>query len=194
MSVWLWVLLGVGAAGVLCLLALAVPVDLRFRLVRRERTASRIRVEWLFGLIGKNITGGRERPEKARPEEAERSRSSLRALWHSGLVQRGLRVILRLRRAVSIRELRVRAEVNAGDPAETGMAFALIGPVSAVVSTLPRTDIQVVPDFSDDFGVRGELRGWVRVVPIVALPPLLMFALSPPTWRGVRRLRRAGRS
>ena len=198
MSVWLWLLVGFGAAGVLFLLALTVPIDLRFRFANRERTESTVRVEWLFGLLGKNITGGRKEPRAPPPERKKRPKKKrkgpgLRAVWRSGLIQRGFRVMWRLRRAVSVREFRVHAAVNAGDPAETGMTFALLGPVCGVLAAVPGTDIDVVPDFGDDVGVRGELEGWVRVVPILVLLPFVLFALSPATWRGIWRLRKASR-
>ncbi len=196
MSAWLWLLVGFGAVGGLLLLALAVPVHLRLVLTKGGLSESHLRIEWLFGLVRKRVTGTPEQaPQRKRvPADRQGEGPTLRALWRSGLVPRGVSLLRRLRRAVSIRELRVRAAVNAGDPSETGMAFALIGPAVGLLAAVPRTDIYVVPDYGDEVGMRGEVRGWVRVVPIVGLLPILAFALSPATWRGVRMLRKARRT
>lgn len=192
MNVWLWILVGLGAAGGLLLLALAIPVDLRFRITRHEQTKSNMHVRWLFGLVGRDISSMRKKP--ATPGRRRRRQTGLGALWRSGLMQHGLKRVLRLGRAVSVGEVRVRASVNAGDPAETGMAFAVIGPLCGLLAALPHTDIGVVPDFGKDIGVHGEVRGSVRVIPVVVVWHLVVFALSPATWRGVARLRRANRT
>ena len=197
MSVWLWVLFGFGAAAGLFLLALAEPLDVRFDFARGELAESRVRVSWLFGLVSRDVAGGRGKRGKRKHRKGKKDKPkerSLRGLWRSGLGRRGLRLMLEMRRAVRIREFRVRAAVNAGDPSETGMAFALLGPAVGIVSALPRTDIAIVPDFGDAPGVRGEIKGRIRLVPIVALRPLLAFALSPGTWRGLRQRGEAGRS
>ena len=70
--------------------------------------------------------------------------------------------------------------------------WALIAGLLDVAATVPKVDLQVIPDFLDA-GVSGEARGAVRVFPLQVLPPLLAFGLSPVTLRAVRTLR-SGRS
>ena len=186
MGFWQWALIVVGG---LLFLAAWAPVHLQLRVATGD-AASRFRARWLFLSVDRELAGDRPPPRPDPKPKPPARGAKMIALWRSGLVGHGVR---RLRRAVSIREFGIRASVNAGDPAETGMAFAVLGPLSVLLARLPRTSIRIAPDFSDRGGVRGEAWASVRAVPIGVLWHAAAFAMSPTTWRRVAAYRKASR-
>jgi hypothetical protein len=87
-----------------------------------------------------------------------------------------------------VRELRLRARVGLGDPADTGLLVGWAAPLLAMARAAPRLDLHLEPDFAREI-LEGEARGELRAFPLLVLPPLLRFALSSSTVRGVRALR-----
>jgi hypothetical protein len=86
----------------------------------------------------------------------------------------------------------VRARIGTGDPADTGRLWAILGPVSAVLSGTRGADVEIHPEF---LGAVLELRasGRMTVVPLRILALAAAFALSPPSIQAWRSLA-AGRA
>ena len=178
----------------LAVLLLSIPVDLAFFFERGEVSRSRMRIGWLFGLIGKELGGaksGREKkPEEMKAKKRRRSsRGPMAAFRARGFSGKILRFANRLVRSVQLRNVDVELQIGTGDPAETGLLFAAIGPSLAQASG-SSTNIRIEPNFVDET-LEGHARGTIRVYPIRLIPPLIAFALSPATFRGVRALRKA---
>jgi hypothetical protein len=173
---------------------LSIPVDLAFFFERGEVTRSRLRIGWLFGLIGKDLGGVKSGQEK-KPEEmkAKKGRGSIRwpmaAFRARGFFGNILRFANRLVRSVEVRDVDVELHIGTGDPAETGLLFAVIGPSLAVASGSSHK-IRIEPNFVEET-FEGHARGTVRVYPIRLIPPLIAFALSPATFRGIKALKMA---
>jgi len=163
---------------------LAIPVELRFHAVGIEEAHVRLRVEWLFGRVGWNLEqrgtpGGEfEMPDWNR----------LSPLWQTAFREVVARLLRRCRRWVDVAEIRGRARVGLGDPADTGMAIGILQPVLVAVGQLPRVDLRVYPDF-EEAKLQGQLEGAIRAVPAGLVPPVIAFVLTPETLRTVRRLR-----
>ena len=167
----------------------AVPVDLRLHLERDGATASRVRIEWLFGWVGTTIERkGEPRPKERKPRSSPPLRELLEA-WNAGLNQKTRTLLRRLRRFVHIHELRIRGRFGLADPADTGFALALLEALRGLFAAVPTLDVQVQPDFMAE-GLSGEVDGALRVIPIGVLPALLAFGLSRPALRTLRVLRR----
>ena len=189
----MWVAIWAGAAlssdALLLVVLLAVPGDLRFKLVREPGAASRVRVLWLFGLVGKDLTGDKhEQPAKKR----ERSLASLARfprLVNARFGEKAARLILGLLRAVHVRDLRVRIRIGLGDPMYTGMAYGLTAPCVSLLRSTGQSEISVEPAW-DDATLQGEISGWVRVYPIAMAPPLVTFVLSPTVIRTLIAIKR----
>lgn len=164
---------------------LAVPVDLRFAFGAMER--SHLEVAWGFGLWRGELRG-RARSDRARsPRRWSQPAAWVRA-WRAGLGDRVLRLLRSLRRGVRVREVKLRARVGLGDPADTGMLVGWAAPLLAVARAAPGLDLRLEPDFAREV-LEGEARGELRAFPLLVLPPLLRFALSPATLRALRALR-----
>ena len=179
----------------LAVLLLFIPVDLAFSYERGEGSRSRIRIGWLFGLIGKELGGqkkGREKkPKEMKPKKGLRSfRGPLAVFRARGFSGRLLLLAKRLVRSVQVRDVDVEFQVGTGDPAETGLLYGIIGPSVALARSGFSPNIRIEPNFVEET-FEGHARGAVRVYPIKLIPPLIAFALSPATLRGVRALRKA---
>jgi hypothetical protein len=68
------------------------------------------------------------------------------------------------------------------------MLVGWAAPLLAVARAAPGMDLRLEPDFAREV-LEGEGRGELRAFPLLVLPPLLRFALSPGTVRAVRALR-----
>ena len=179
----------------LAVLLLSIPVDLAFSYERGEGSRSRMRIRWLFGLIGKDLGGekkGREKkPSEMKAKKGRRSfRGPLAVFRARGFSGRLLLLATRLLRSVQVRDVDVEFQVGTGDPAETGLLYGVIGPGLALARSGFSPNIRIEPNFVEET-FEGHARGAVRVYPIKLIPSLIAFALSPATFRGVMALRRA---
>ena len=177
------------------LLLLSIPVDLTFSYERGEGSRSRMRIRWLFGLIGKEL-GGEKKGREKKPKEmkVKKGRGSFRgplAVFRArGFSGRLLLLASRLVRSVRVRDVDVEFQMGTGDPAETGLLYGVIWPCVALARSSISPNIRIEPNFVEET-FEGHARAAVRVYPIKLIPSLIAFALSPATFRGVRALRKA---
>jgi hypothetical protein len=169
---------------------LAVPVDLRFLVETEGGLRSQLRIGWLFGLVDRELAGGRHTPEGE--SAGGPSVQTLLRVTRSQLRTHIETLILRLWRRIEIRELRVHARFGLGDPADTGMALGAISPLLALARQVPTADVVVEPCF-ERAELRGEAAGAVRLVPLALFPPIVAFGCSPTALRELRALRRRAR-
>jgi len=194
---WIWALVSLsGLAGLLGLL-LSIPIDLSFSLEKDER----VRLGWLFGLVGKDLGRGgqsEEPTQEDKPREHGRSRKQgqrrkrsfrpfLAVIRTSGFLRHSLRFARRMLRSIRVRELNLGLQVGLGDPAETGRLRGLMSPVVACVDAIPSVQMNVEPDFYQET-FRGYCNGSVRIYPIRMVPPIVCFALSSTSVRGLRAM------
>ena len=179
----------------LAVLLLSIPFDLVFSYERGEGSRSRMRIGWLFGLIGKEL-GGEKKGRQKKPKEmkAKKGRRSFReplAMFRArGFSARLLLLARRLVRSGQVRDVDIEFRVGTGDPMETGLLFGVIRPGVALAQSGISPNIRIEPNFVEET-FEGHARGALRVYPIKLIPSLLAFALSPVTFRGVWALRRA---
>ena len=177
----------------LVVLLLSIPIDLAFSYERDERPRSRMRIGWLFGLIGKELGGEKKgRVKKPKDKKAKKGLKSIRgplAIFKArGLSGRLFLLARRLARSVQVRNVDIKFQVGTGDAAETGLLYGLLGPGVAWARASISPNITVDPNFAEET-FRGYARGAVRAYPIRLIPPLIAFALSPATFRGVWAMR-----
>ncbi len=173
---------------------LAIPIDLRFYLEKEEKLRSQARVEWLYGLIGKDIEFKKDK-DKSKPKKKKKkkrkwkghSRPFLALVRSKGFVRRFIRFLKGIRRIASIRELKLNLRIGLDDPADTAMLFAAIGPATLFVDHFSPIDTRVRPDFEQEV-FKGRFSGDLRIVPIKLIKPTLLFVLSPTTIRAVKSM------
>jgi hypothetical protein len=160
--IWL-VLVGPLLAGLL--------IPLRFELEIPERGSTYVRVSWMLGLVSRDLAAPAKRSAR-RPRAASRRRgrgswirrrllAAIRSPRFPGTLARfGTRLL----RATRRRELWIAAVVGLEDPCDTGMLWALVGPLSVAVSGVARGRVSLTPDFGGErLSVRGQ--GRFTVVP-----------------------------
>ena len=189
---WVWVIVSLSSLVGLLILLLSVPVDLTFSLEKGKGLRSRVRIGWLFGLVGKDFGGnGRNlKPEKPKRPGGRRKKSPrpfLAMLRTRATLGHSLKLAWQLIRTIRVRELEMDLKLGLGDPAETGQLFGLVSPVLANIRSTSSFHINVEPDFQEE-DLCGYCRGSVRAYPIRLVPPIILFALSLTTFQGVRAL------
>ena len=176
-------------------LLLSVPIDLSFSLEKDERFRSRVRIGWLLGLIKKDLGGGEggkepkheEKPQKQGQRRKRSPRPFLAAIRTRGFSRHSLRFARRMLRVIKVRQLNLGLQVGLGDPAETGRLLGLVSPIATCVDAIPGVQINVEPDFYQET-FRGYCSGSVRIYPIRMVPPLVLFALSLTSFRGLKAM------
>lgn len=181
------------------LLVLAAPVSLAFELHRRQSLRGHAQLRMLYGLVRKRFEWGAEAREQGLAQEAPKRRrhrtgrgASSRKGASPGRVLDGLRAaglwealgrfLRRLTRAVRFGRWSARVRFGLEDPADTGMLWGLLGPLTLVVQQARGADVEVGPVF-DAARLDVDAKGSVAVVPLELLAVSLAFLLAPATLR-----------
>ena len=102
----------VAGIGLFVLLVFCIPVDMVFDVGRSGAARSRMRVGWLFGLLGKEF-GRRKKKPKERVSKREKTR---------GLPKLPGRILS----GVRVSHLDARLRIGLDDPADTGLLYAAL--------------------------------------------------------------------
>ena len=155
----MWVIAALASLAVLVILVLCVPLEMVVRLDADGRPRFRMRLVWLFGLVSKEITKVKKKPEeerrvtegKRKPRKRKiKARTILEILRTRGLLKQLKRLLKDILRRLKIRDLAADITVGLGDPANTGLLFALIGPATFFLGSSRIHDIRVQPSFEDE--------------------------------------------
>jgi len=186
-------------------LLLVVPIELSFNINRTTQTQGQIDVRWFFSLIRfridipgdssskKNIKKKSKRNARIK-HEARKSEGNparfFRLLKQSAFRSRLFKFIKDVLHATHLHDLNLRMRIGLGDPADTGRAWALLGPLATMASNIRSAAIRIEPEFMDSvFEVHSH--GRLRLVPFEFIVLTIAFALSPPSLRAWRSMRQA---
>ncbi len=189
-------------AGVLALLA--IPVDVRLSVDCRETWSGQASVRWLLGVVRLSgsappETKNAERLARAQTRKRRRSkrkgsripwRGMRAALTSPGFARRGLQFAPRVVSVIRFRSLSGSARIGLDDPADTGLLWGVLGPLSTGIAALPFANIRIEPEFANPtFVAHGTAN--VRVVPARLAWTVVAFLISPVTvraaWAAARR-------
>jgi hypothetical protein len=191
-------------------LLLLAPIDIEGSVILGDRP--KVRVLWLFGLIGKDLfeeTGARKEPdteerEELRKREAQKqpagtpkkepeskgqgwsSQDILSIIRIRGLMGSLKRFLKGLAGAIRVRRFRVRLRMGLEDPADTGMAAGYLWSMIGCLDSLYPLDVRIEPCFHEE-ALEGEVEGALRIWPALGVLPLLRFSISRPMLRAARR-------
>ena len=192
----MWV--AITLVGLLLLLALilCVPLDATLRLDIDGRLNFRLRLGWLFGLVDNEVRRGKEKPKRVKVDAKRRPgkpsiNTVINILRTKDLIKQFNRLLLRLVRGFKIRNLSADLRVGLGNPADTGLLFAIIGPPFFFLDVAFPHRVKVQPVFADEAILEGYLNGSVRLVPVKLVISLLGFTFSLPTLRVIKTLVRS---
>jgi hypothetical protein len=175
---------------------LAIPVALEFSVEWPDGAQNEIVLVWALGLVRARIpTSSSEKASTAdgvppEPKKGGRGKSArmLAAVRQRPFRQRVYRFVGDLWRAVIKENVQVRARVGLGDPADTGQLWAVVGPVSGMLSGVKGVSVAIEPDFVNaTFDVDGS--GRLQVVPLQVIAISMGLLGSPAIWQGLRAVR-----
>jgi hypothetical protein len=180
---------------------LAIPITLTFKISAQQASQNDIRLYWLFGLVRIRIPLPKpreyatkdEQQEKKSKREKIKSRKKpnvLAAIRLRKFRQRIFRFIRDLWHAIYKQDLILHMRLGLGDPADTGQLWAVIGPVTGMLSNVQAASITIEPEFMElAFELDGS--GGIRIIPLQLIYLALALLLSPPVWRGFIQMRSA---
>ncbi|OGO22928.1 MAG: hypothetical protein A2144_02595 [Chloroflexi bacterium RBG_16_50_9] len=192
----MWVIAILASLVILVVLALSVPLDLGVSVDMSGRPKFRMRLKWFFGLISGEIgkkedkTEDEEKGVKGRRKPGKKGpgvRTMLEILRTRGLLRRVRLLLKDIFRLIRIKDLAADLKVGLGDPAGTGVLFAIMGPLHFFLSSSlsDRVKVQFV---ADEAVLEGSLHGSLRLQPILLIPPMLRFIISRPVLRAAKIL------
>ena len=100
-----------------------------------------------------------------------------------GLLRQFKKLLKDLLSAFRFRDVIADFTLGLGNPADTGLLFAVIGPATALFGESRFHKLIFRPSFSDDTVLEGYSHGTVRLRPIRLIPPVVKFAFSAATIR-----------
>ena len=180
---------------------LAIPIALTFQISWPQTSYDYIKLRWAFGLICLHFP--LIHSKNPSPEDVELTqkidgfrRSShnkkkiLTVIQQTTFRRRIVRFLSDFWHAVYKRDLSLHMRIGLGDPAETGQLWAVIGPVSGVLSNIKEISFEIEPEFFETtFEI--DSSGNIRFIPIRIIYLAMIMLLSPPIWRGLRQMRNA---
>jgi len=188
----LWILATVFSLILFFILLLAIPVDLRFSFKKEENFRSQARVEWMFGLVGKDLKRRKKEPKpkkkkKSKFQAGRHIKPLLAMVKTRGFIRRIIELIRDIRRVIEIRELILDLKFGLDDPADTAMLYGAVAPTALFANRCSPIKIRVQPDF-EDLALEGSFKGNMRLVPIRLFKPITLFVLSPVTIRAAKNM------
>lgn len=192
----MWVAITLIGLLVLLTFVLCVPLDATLRLDINGRLKFQLRVGWLFGLVDTKVRRGKKKPKRVKVNTKRRPgkpsiNTIINILRTKGLTKQFSRLLFRLVRCFKIRDLSADLRVGLGNPADTGLLFAIIGPPFFFLDAAFPHRVKVRPVFTDEAILEGYLNGSVRLLPVKLVISLLGFTFSLPTLRVIKTLVRS---
>jgi hypothetical protein len=176
---------------------LAVPIELAFDVKRIDRTYTRVKIRWLFGLIRFSInrpgTGAENLEEKSKARAITKTKKQQSTIPSSNLIgtikqsafrRRVYRFVRNLLRLTHSHDIYFRLRIGLGDAANTGRLWIFLGPISALAANTSNAEIRIEPEFINTaFEFDG--RGAFRLMPLEFITLLITFLLPPPDAAGL---------
>lgn len=193
----------VTAAAIFLLLVglLAIPVTLDIRLAWDDRLLDDVTLRWAFGLVRVPIRSRRGKPSEAdtiKPEKPAKRRGRtkrkrinvIRILQQKASRRRLFRFLKDLWNAVAKHDVSLRLRLGLGDPADTGLLWSVVGPLSGYLTTLEDASIHIEPDFFET-ALEFEGSGRLRLVPLHVIALVTGLLLSPAIHKSFRQAKTA---
>ena len=187
----------VAGIGLFVLLVFSIPVDMVFNVGGSGAARSRMRVGWLFGLLGKEFGRGKKKPEERAPKRKKtrglpklpgRILSGVRVSHLDARLGRGLlKLSRRILSGVRVSHLDAHLRIGLDDPADTGLLYAALWPVIVPLTHNRSAKVRIELAFEEPV-LDLTARGRIRVYPIQMVWYVLLFALSPAGLGAMKRM------
>lgn len=186
----MWIIAVLAGLAILFLFILWVPLDVGLHADIDRKPKFRLKFSWLFGLVSRELTGKKEKPpEKIKAVKVRKKRRWANAgvffkiIRIKGLLRHIKELITDILRCFRFRDIVAEFKIGLGDPADTGLLFAVLGPATAFLGSSHLHRISFEPSFVDDAVLQGYSHGTVRLRPIRLVPPVFKFIFSATTMK-----------
>ena len=173
------------------LLLFSIPVDVAFDVGGPRAARSRMRVGWLFGLLGKQFSPGGTKPKeqasKRRKKKKRSAKPSPSLLMTKGVGGGLLKLSRRILSGVRVRHLDARLRIGLDDPADTGMLYSVLWPVLVPLTYNSSANVRMELSFEEP-ALDLTASGRIKVFPIQMVWSVLLFALSPAGLRVMKQM------
>ena len=176
---------------VLIIALLLIPLSMNFSLITTESMQCYMRFNWLFGMLKFQSqlpkkpqtqlsaeVKPKKHPDKNKPNHA--INRSLTLFSHSRFRRHIINFVKRILRATHAKNLYLKLRIGLYDPADTGQLWAIMGPISGLLTNLKNIQIELEPDFIDSV-MEIEGHGHFRIIPLQLIALIIVFLLSPTT-------------
>ncbi len=186
------------AISAVALLVVVALVPIKLTVVAASDSAPMVRLQgtWLFGAVRFCSAKVGEGDEGAKPTEAEGSSKVgarvLALLRSPGVIARTEKVAGDLLRCLRLRITYVSMELGLGDPADTGVAWAFVGPAALWLGRHCDGPVRALPNFAERMFV-ADCRAAAVVVPLRIVSLVLGYLTSRPILRGLVAAYRTGK-
>jgi hypothetical protein len=189
----LWIIGVLAGLAVVFLFILWVPLDMVLHADTDGKPRFGLRLSWLFGMVRRELTGKEEKPpEIETPPEKTPARANKTRRWVNagvmfkiirikGLLRHFKELVTDVLRCFRFRDIVADFKIGLGDPADTGLLFAVLGPATVFLGSSHLHRISIEPTFVDDAVLQGYSHGTVRLRPIRLVPPVFKFIFSTTT-------------
>ena len=178
---------------------LAVPLSLSYSINRDlKQLQGNARIRWLFGLVNfqthfpvasSAAIDDRHKPKNKTETKKSNNNNFVSLFKHKQFRKHSIQFIKKLLRACHARNLFLKLRIGLGDPADTGMLWSIMGPISGMLKNLQGININIQPEFMDET-LAIESHGNFRFIPLQFIALLSAFLLSPITIRAWQKSRK----
>lgn len=184
----MWVIATLAGLVGLIIFVLCVPLDAVLSMDASGRPKFRLRLVWLFGLISKEVSREKKKPEeKLKKKRGIGFRNTLKILQARGLPGQLKDLVKDSLSQFKIKNLVANFKIGLDNPADTGLLFALIGSTTPFLRLPSQYQIRVQPSF-DKAVFEGFSYGHVRLRPIKLVGPFMRLVFSLAALRVVKLL------
>jgi len=192
-------MLTIVACGLAVVLALLiVPVRVAFIADPRGTPRFRLHVTWLFGLVGVPVRApdgtSAQDEEGSKPASGDsllRARRAMAFLRTSGVVARTKKFLGDLVGSLHPEIETMRIELGLEDPADTGQAWAVLGPLSGWLAYRYDGRVRLDPNF-ETTTVEVEGRAQLTIIPLQTVALAVAVLASPTILRGLYSAHQTG--
>jgi len=166
-------------------LLLIIPVELVFNYKNYETPGKKINLSWFFGIVTFEIypkkPSSKEKKEVKSRTEKKKGMGFAKIKKILGNIKFTIKTyntIRKLLQSVKPDLKRLYIKIGLEDPADTGLLWGLMGPLSGVMYGFTNKDLVIEPDFLDPaFNV--ETQGRLTIIPLEILFIALGYIFSP---------------
>lgn len=183
----MWAIIILASLTAVLIFGLCVPIEVSLRADVYGKPRFQLKLSWLFGLVRTDLAG-RRKPSRKRKAKLRDIIAIIEILPTKGLVSQLKRLMKDILSYLKVRNLYADFTLGLGDPADTGLLFAFVGPAASWLSSSLPCQIRVRPSFEDEGTLEGYSYGEVRLRPIQLVIPTLRFAFSLAAMRAAKKL------